>query len=124
VVSRFSRRINVETRTMETEVEVPNPDLKLIPGMYATVVLKLQRRPQALAIPVEAVSGNAQPTVYVVNARQQIEERAVQIGLETPSRLEVLAGLHAGDRVMIGNRAQVHVGQTVSAQPITISSLP
>jgi RND family efflux transporter MFP subunit len=124
VVSRFSHRINVETRTMETEVEVPNPDLKLIPGMYATVVLKLQRRPQALSIPVEAVAGNARPTVYVVNARQQIEEHAVQIGLETPSRLEVLAGLHEGDRVMIGNRSQVHVGQTVSAQPITISSLP
>jgi len=124
VVSRFSRRINQETRTMETEVEVPNADLKLIPGMYATVVLKLQLRPRTLAIPVEAVAGNARPTVYVVNASQQIEERAVQIGLETPSKLEVLAGLHEGDRVMIGNRSQVHVGQTVTAQPITLSSAP
>jgi RND family efflux transporter MFP subunit len=120
VISRFSRRITMETRTMETEVEVPNPDLKLIPGMYASVVLKLQRRPQALAIPVEAVSGNTHPTVYVVNLKQEIEERAVQLGLETPTKYEVLSGLHEGEQVMIGNRSQVHTGQKVSAQPIKL----
>ncbi|MFI5336314.1 MAG: efflux RND transporter periplasmic adaptor subunit [Opitutales bacterium] len=124
VISRFSRRITMETRTMETEVEVPNPDLKLIPGMYATVVLRLQRRPQTLAIPVEAVSGSAHPTVYLVNRNQEIEERPVELGLETPAKYEVLSGLHEGDRVMIGNRSQVHPGQKVSAQPVTLATTP
>jgi RND family efflux transporter MFP subunit len=118
VIARFSRRIDLETRTMETEVEVPNADLKLIPGMYATVVLKLDPRPQALAIPVEAVSGNTHPTVFVVNHEQQIEERAVQLGLETPTKFEVLSGLHEGEQVMIGNRASVHAGEKVLTQPI------
>jgi len=122
VISRFTRRIAMETRTMQTEVEVPNADLKLIPGMYATVVLKLQRRPQALAIPVEAVSGSEHPTVYVVNDRQEIEERPVQLGLETPAKIEVLSGLRPGERVMIGNRSQVHVGEKVAAQPIGLLS--
>jgi RND family efflux transporter MFP subunit len=122
VISRFSRRIAMDTRTMETEVEVPNPDLKLIPGMYATVVLKLQRRPQALSIPVEAVAGSVHPTVYLVNDRQEIEERPVKLGLETPGRYEVLSGLRDGDRVMIGNRSQVQTGEKVSAQ--TIKSTP
>jgi len=119
-ISRFSRRITMETRTMETEVEVPNADLKLIPGMYATVVLKLQRRPQALAIPVEAVSGSAHPTVYVVNRNHEIEERPVQLGLETPTKYEVLSGLREGEQVMIGNRSQVHTGQKVLAQPVKL----
>jgi RND family efflux transporter MFP subunit len=119
VISRSSRRIAMETRTMETEVEVPNPGLKLIPGMYATVVLKLQRRPQALTVPVEAISGGAHPTVFVINASQQIEERTVQLGLETPAKFEVLSGLREGERVMIGNRSQVHVGQKVMAKPIS-----
>jgi RND family efflux transporter MFP subunit len=119
-ISRFSREIAMATRTMETEVEVPNPGLKLIPGMYASVMLKLQRRPQALAIPVEAVSGTAHPTVYVVTPAGEIEERTVQLGLETPTKFEVLSGLREGEQVMIGNRSQVQVGQKVSAQPISI----
>ncbi len=120
VISRFSRRIAMETRTMLTEVEVANPDLKLIPGMYATVALKLQRQPHALAIPVEAVSGSAHPTVFVVNDRQEIEERTVRLGLETPTKFEVLSGLHEGEQVMIGNRSQVHVGQKVSPKPVAL----
>jgi RND family efflux transporter MFP subunit len=124
VIARFSRRIAMETRTMETEVEVPNPGLKLIPGMYATVVLKLQRRPHALSIPVEAVSGTVRRTVFVVNRSQEIEERPVQLGLETPTRFEVLSGLQEGERVMIGNRSQVRIGQKVAAQPVSNSILP
>jgi len=117
-ITRFTHKIAMDTRTMETEIEVPNPDLKLIPGMYATVVLKLQRRPQALSIPIEAVAGTTQPTVYVINRDQQIEEHPVQLGLETPTKYEVLSGLQEGDRVMIGNRSQVSVGQKVSVKPI------
>ena len=124
VISRFARRINLETRTMETEVEVPNPDLRLIPGMDATVVLHLQRRPQALAVPVEAVAGTGQPTVFVINREHIIEERAVRLGLETPTKFEVLSGLREGEQVMIGNRAQVRAGQKVAVQVVkTLAAL-
>jgi len=117
IITRFTRRITMETRSMETEVEVPNPDLKLIPGMYATVTLKLDRRPHALAVPVEAVAGTTRRTVYVVNRDQKIEEREVKLGLETPEKFEVLSGLEEGDRVMVGNRAQVQIGEQVAARP-------
>jgi len=118
IISRFSRRISMETRTMETEVEVPNDDLQLIPGMYATITLKLSPRPHALAIPIEAVAGSERRTVFVINREDQIEERVVQLGLETPTKFEVLSGLQEGDRVMIGNRSLVHVGQKVAARAI------
>jgi RND family efflux transporter MFP subunit len=118
-ISRFTHRINEETRTMTTEVEVPNPDLELMPGMYAKVVLKVQKRPGALAIPTEAVSSDQKTTVYVIDSQQQIEERPVTLGLETPTRYEVKTGLHKGDLVMIGNRSEVRPGEKVEAKVIS-----
>ncbi len=117
-ISRFTSKVNEDTRTMITEVEVPNPKLVLVPGMYASVALKVQRRPQALAIPIEAIATEKKTTAYVVNANREIEERTVTLGLETPTRYEVLAGLKEGDLVMIGNRAQVKPGQRVEAKQI------
>ncbi len=123
-VARFSHRIAMETRTMVAEVEVPNPDLKLIPGMYVTIALQVDRRARALAIPVESVSGAKQPTVYVIGGNHQIEERAVQLGIETPTKYEVLSGLNEGDLVMIGNRSQVHVGQKVITKLVDLAATP
>jgi RND family efflux transporter MFP subunit len=120
-ISRFTHEVDDNTRTMITEIEVPNPDLELIPGMYATVILKVAQRAQALAIPIEAVAGEKNPTVLVINRDGQIEERAVQLGLETPDKYEVLAGLQAGDLVVVGNRAQFQAGEKVEPKLLQLS---
>ncbi|HEY1763569.1 MAG TPA: efflux RND transporter periplasmic adaptor subunit [Opitutaceae bacterium] len=112
-ITRSTRQISMATRTMETEVEVPNPDLKLIPGMYATVVLHLQRRPNALAIPVEAVNATGSPVVYRVNRSGEVEECPVKLGIEGPEYYEVLSGLSEGDQVVVGSRAGLETGQKV-----------
>jgi RND family efflux transporter MFP subunit len=117
-ISRSAGKVDDETRTMVTEIEVPNPNLELVPGMYATVVLKVERRPQVLAVPTEAVRGGKQPTVLLINRNGEIEERTVTLGLETPARFEVLSGLQEGDLVMIGDRSQVKPGQKVEAKQI------
>jgi RND family efflux transporter MFP subunit len=117
-ISRFTHKVDEETRTMITEIEVPNPKLELIPGMYATVVLKAERRPQVLTVPTEAISTDKKASVYVVNSDQEIEERPVTLGLETPSQYEVVAGLKEGELVMIGNRSQVKPGQKVQTKLI------
>ena len=122
-ISRFTREVNDETRKMNTEIEVANPNLELTPGMYATVVLKVQRRAQALSVPIEAVSLGAGGTVYMVNSDQQIEERSVALGLETATRCEITSGLKEGDLVMIGSRSQVHVGQKVEPKPWAEASI-
>jgi RND family efflux transporter MFP subunit len=111
-IARFSNRIDDSTRTMIVEMEVPNPTLELLPGMYANVTLKVDQRAHALAIPVEAVPPGGK-SVLLVNAAHQVEERAVKLGIETPSKYEVLSGLREGDLVMLGNPAQVAVGQKV-----------
>jgi len=111
-IRRFSGKVDDSTRTMVVEMEVPNPTLELVPGMYATVTLKIDERPHALAIPVEAVPAGGK-SVLVVDASHRVAERAVKLGLETPSHYEVLAGLHEGEMVMIGNPGQVPVGDKV-----------
>ena len=56
-VARFADKLSLATRTMETEVDVPNPNLLLIPGMYAEVDLSLAQRKAVLAVPVTRGSG-------------------------------------------------------------------
>lgn len=116
-IARCAGRIESETRTMQAEAEVANPSLEITPGMYARVELKVQRRPDVLALPIEAAIRADRPdqaAVLLVNAAHVIEQRQVTLGLETPSRYEVLAGLHEGDLVVVGNRARVHPGQPVT----------
>jgi len=120
-ISRFTHKVDDNTRTMITEIEVPNADLELIPGMYATVVLKVEKHEQALAVPTEAVGGEKTHTVYVVNRDNQIEERDVKLGLETPDKYEVLSGLQEGDLMVIGSRAGFQAGQKVEPKLIQLS---
>jgi RND family efflux transporter MFP subunit len=117
-ISRSTQKVDEDTRTMIMEIEVPNPKLELVPGMYATVVLKVERRPQALVIPTEAVFTDKKTSVYVVNHEQKIEERTVTLGLETPGKYEVLAGLKDGELVVLGSRSQFKPGQKVEAKRI------
>lgn len=120
-ISRFTHDVDENTRTMTTEIEVANPDLELVPGMYATVVLKAEKRFGTLAVPTQAVSGEKAPVVFVINGENQIERRPVQLGLETPDKYEVLAGLHEGDLVVIGNRSEFQNGQKVEPKLIQLS---
>jgi RND family efflux transporter MFP subunit len=119
-VSRITRKLETATRTMEAEVDVANPDLTILPGMYATAVLKLNHREKVLTIPVEAVSHQPAPNVFLVN-NGRVEERRIKLGLETPHRVEVVEGLNENDLVVFGSRAQVAVGQTVETKLVEAS---
>ncbi|MES1260824.1 MAG: efflux RND transporter periplasmic adaptor subunit [Acidobacteriota bacterium] len=119
-VARFTDRVTEATRSMDTEVDVRNPGLLLIPGMYAEVELSLQKSNRALAVPVTAVdmdteSGKAGTgTVLVVNGQNRLEKRTVTIGMETASRIEIRSGVSDGEMLVIGNRASLQPGQEVS----------
>ena len=111
-IARFSDKVDDATRTMVVEMEVPNSTLELVPGMYATVTLKVEERPHALAIPIEAVLPGGK-SVFIVDSADKVQERPVTLGLETPARSEVLGGLSEGDRVIIGNPGQLAPGTKV-----------
>jgi len=115
-VARFSEKVSASTRTMDTEVDVPNPTLILIPGMYAEVNLTLENHPRALVVPVQALDvGGDESTgqVAVVTPERRIEIRAVQLGLQTANSVEIRSGLNEGDLVVVGSRAGLKAGQDV-----------
>ena len=124
VISRTTDKVNADTRTMTVEVEVDNPKLEIVPGMYASVALKVEKHAQALAVPVQAVGGEKNPTVYVVNENSEIESRPVKLGMETAEKYEVISGLKEGEAVMIGNRSLVHPGQKVETKLIGQAATP
>jgi RND family efflux transporter MFP subunit len=117
-VTRFTSSFDRSTRTMQVEFDIPNPDYKLTPGMYADVVLVIQQRPDAITVPVQAVSYNRDKrSVLLVDAQNRIEVRQIQTGIEDPNRVEVLAGLSPGDRVIVGNLGAYQPGQPVDPKP-------
>jgi multidrug efflux pump subunit AcrA (membrane-fusion protein) len=109
---------------METEVDVPNPSLVIMPGMYAEVVLTVERRNGALAVPLEAVANiESSPSVLMVDANDVIRERRVELGLENAHRVEIRSGLKEGDLVLVGGRSQFRPGQKISPKVIEIAEL-
>ena len=117
-ITRMTERVNEDTRTMTTEIEVPNPNLDLVPGMYAAVELKVQGHPHVLTIPTESLPAGQRTSVYVVNDKNEIEDRPITIGLETPTQCEVVEGLKEGERVLIGGRSLVKLGQKVEPKVV------
>jgi RND family efflux transporter MFP subunit len=113
-VTRFSVDVREDTRTMHTEVDVPNPDRILIPGVYAEATLTLEKKENALALPLEAVTyQGSQGSVYVVNSAGEIENRAVTLGMRAPSEVEVESGVQEGEQVVVSDRSTLKVGQRV-----------
>jgi RND family efflux transporter MFP subunit len=123
-VTRFTGRLDSATRTMETEVDLPNPGGLIMPGMYGYASLILDTRSDALTVPVQAVAGhNTKPTVLVVNGNNILEEREVKLGLETPSLIELKAGVSENELVVIGSRAGLTPGKAVQVKLLKSSDL-
>src|SRR5260370_7467220 len=105
---------------MEREMGFDSWDGGLIPGMYGETKVYLREKKDAITVPVEGVKRNGDDaTVLVVNARNEIEERHIKLGLEDSSRVEVVSGLSDRDRVIIGNRAQFHNGQKIVPKEVS-----
>ncbi len=114
-VVRFTRDLNLATRTMETEIDVENKDLSLTPGEYANTTIELERHDNVLTIPVQSVirTGNKE-SVLVVDASHHVQARNIETGLQGSSLVEVKSGLAAGDLVITGNQSNYQPGEAVT----------
>ncbi len=122
-VARFADEVDESTRTMKTEVDVPNPDLVLVPGMYAEVDLITDQRRNVISVPVEAVEGAGDSvTVYAVQPSGVIRVVPIHLGVETARLVEVRAGnLREGDTVIVGSRAGLKAGTKVQPKLMNLS---
>lgn len=125
-VVRTSDEVRSDTRTLHTEVDVLNPDHVLMAGLYAEADLTVQQVPNVLTVPVEAVdmsSSGSTGAVDVVGAGGVVEPRTVTLGLQTANSDEVLGGLQAGERVVVGDRSGLRAGERVRAQLVALPSV-
>jgi len=116
-VARFSIDVREDTRTMHTEVDVPNPDRILIPGVYAEATLTLEKKSNVYALPLQAVTViGSRGSVDIVNSADEIESRQVTLGMRTPAEVEIASGVQEGEEVVTSDRSQLKVGQKVKPQ--------
>ncbi len=114
-IVRFTRSVNFETRTMETEVDVENRDLSISPGMYANTKLQLASANNVLTIPVEALTIRGdQQAVYVLDGANHVHVRNVVVGLRGSKLAEIKSGLNQGERVIAGGQQKYNEGEQVS----------
>jgi RND family efflux transporter MFP subunit len=117
-VVRTSHSIDPGSHTLLTEIDVPNPTGKLLPGAYANVHLRLAQQPQELLVPTGAVLFQAaEPQVVVVNGNSQLELRKVAVGNDLGNMIQITGGLAPTDRVVASPPDYV-----VNGMPATIQS--
>jgi RND family efflux transporter MFP subunit len=110
-VARLSGAIDPSTRTMLVEIDLPNPDGRIRPGLYGQVRLTLEERRGVPALPATAVHYGADGAfVFVAEAGDVARRKAVQTGLNAGGWVEIAAGLGAGERVVTGAPAGLSDG--------------
>lgn len=114
-VVRFTRNVSLATRTMETEIDVKNPDLSIDPGMYANTQLQLAQLSNVPTIPVGALilRGN-KDEVEVLDSSNRVQMRTVQVGLQGSLLAQIKQGLQPGDRVIIAAQSKYQPGEVVT----------
>ena len=122
-VARFADALNNETRTMHTEIDVPNANGTLVEGMYAEARLLLKKKDSVLTVPIQAVQRNgSRASVLLVNAQDRVEEREVTLGEEGSERVEVSGGIAENDRVIIGSHSDFRTGERVQPKVINLNT--
>lgn len=114
-VTRYAEALDPATRTMKTEIDVPNSRHLLRPGMYADVTLVLEKTPDAVVVPDTALLfEGSKKFVYVV--RQGKAHRvAVETGFDDGVEAEILSGLNGGEQVVVAGKESLTEGKTVEA---------
>jgi RND family efflux transporter MFP subunit len=119
VVARTAEAIDPATRTLLTEVDVPNKDGLLLPGYFGQVHFAIGANVQKLTVPVNAMLFRAEGAqVAVVGPDHKVQLRPLVIGRDYGTSLEVLGGLEVSDQIIINPSDSLENGQPVNiAQP-------
>ena len=112
-VTRFTGALNPATRTMRTEIDIPNRRDILKPGMYGKVTLILEERSQAITLPAGAVhtEGDKRFAYSVVEGR--LRKIEVETGLDDGIIVEITEGLEGHETVVLASRGEIVEGMAV-----------
>jgi RND family efflux transporter MFP subunit len=116
-VTRIADALQSGTRTLLTEIDIPNPDGALPPGIYCTVELKIPRKAPSLVVPAEALIFNRNGLQVAVVNNGKSEIRMVKVITDLGTSVEVGAGVKPGDRVILNPPVNlVEGGRVLAAQ--------
>lgn len=113
-VTRTASALDPAARTLLTEVQTPNPESILLPGMYATVNFRVRRPNPPLLIPAAAYRNTDQgPVVAVLGEGATVHIVSVRLGRDYGAQIEVLEGLEAGQKVITNPNDEIREGTRV-----------
>jgi RND family efflux transporter MFP subunit len=114
-ITRFAYALDESTKTMMTEIEIPNPELALRPGMYANCHLALEKKTDALLLPAEALVTEKKKNFVFCVRDGKAARVPVRIGFDDGVSVEVLEGLKPNESIIAAGKQAVTDGQSVNA---------
>jgi len=128
-ITRTAEAINPQARTLRVEIDIPNPDEALVPGMYVDVAFQLQTS-DMVQVPAAALVFRASgPEVAVIDAAGHVSFRKVAIGRDDGNMVELASGVSPGEIVALNISSQIRNGEKVTViesgngAPITASKI-
>jgi multidrug efflux pump subunit AcrA (membrane-fusion protein) len=122
---RTAEAIDTGTRTLLTEVDVPNHNSGLLPGGYAQVHLQVKVKGERLVVPVNALLFRSEGLrAVVVDSNNRTHLKALTIGRDYGTTLEVLQGLEAKDWIVLNPADSLEEGQQVRVREISLNTAP
>ena len=115
-ITRFSYALDEASRTMLAEIELPNPKLELRPGMYASVKIGIERKDDALLVPVEALVVEKTGASVFALADGKAKKTRVQTGFNDGTDVEIISGVKTGQRVILAGKRSLSDGQPVTVE--------
>ncbi|XGV96948.1 MAG: efflux RND transporter periplasmic adaptor subunit [Leptolyngbya sp. BL-A-14] len=120
-VTRTSSSLDATAHTLRTEVQVSNPSLKLLPGMYAQVQFVLNRAIAPLMVPANALVTRSEGTmVAIVGADQKVHYQKVALGRDYGTDVEIVSGLEGNEQLVVNPTDDVAEGVRVNAVPAKV----
>jgi len=116
-VTRIADALAPGTRTLLTEIDVPNPDRALSPGLYCNVELKIPRKTPSLIVPSDAVVFNSAGLTVAVVENGVAHFHKITVARDFGTTVEVTAGVKEGDQVILNPAVDLTDGQKVQIKP-------
>jgi len=120
-ITRTTEALDSSTRTLLVEIDMPNKDRQLQPGMYVSATLSLQQHPNALGIPPAAIAAGTNKEMAVFAVEQGKARRiAIKTGLDDGKWVEVVDGLTGNEDIVVVGKSSLKDGQAVNPSPYNL----
>jgi membrane fusion protein (multidrug efflux system) len=112
-VVRINKALDLATRTLQAEINIPNPGYLLKPGMFAKIEMILKEKPDALTVPRDAVlKEEGKEFVFAVEGNQAFRKPVVT-GIERENLIEIVEGVKDGDKIVVRGQESLKDRSTI-----------